>query len=314
MSVGQTSISIAKIIDSAVRRVGLPVELQSPETVEIAKNNLYLILMNLTNRGVNFWAIEEQFVPLIAGKAKYTMPAGTVDVLNSNYRTVTEATGTVTTTTTTHITEFDEATDVVMLYLDSPTASITVSKSTDGVSYEVVDTIVPVANPGWYSIDNCADITHLKLSNATALTITDLTIVSSYRDVPMYRLNRDDYLALPNKMSPGNPLQFWFDRQVDPVMNVWPVPTSATNCIHFFRQRQISDVGSLSTTLDIPARWLEAVTWQLALNLAFEIPGADPQRIGLVQSMAQKALSEAEWDERDNSPINLVPNIGVYTR
>ena len=315
MTIGQTSISIAKLIDHAIRRTGLPVESQSPETVEIAKNNLHLILMNLANRGINFWALDEQFIILEEGKAKYEMPSGTVDVHNANYRTITELTGTVTTDALSHNTALAEPSDVVMVYIDSPTTSIKVSVSDDDITYTDVMTLSHTVNPSWYSIDGVSGKIYVELNNLSGLTVNEVRWVSSVRDVPIYRLNRDDYLNLPNKHLPGTPLQYWFDRQLSPIMVTWPVANddAITNCIQIYRQRQISDVGLLYETLEVPPRWLEAIVWQLAANLAFEVPQVAPERIGLCASKAQSALVEAEMEERDNSPISFAPDIGCYT-
>ena len=71
MTIGQTSVSIAKIIDHSIRRIGIPVELQTPAIVETAKTNLYLILMNLVNRGINLWAQDERYLYLKEGKGEY---------------------------------------------------------------------------------------------------------------------------------------------------------------------------------------------------------------------------------------------------
>jgi hypothetical protein len=59
---------------------------------------------------------------------------------------------------------------------------------------------------------------------------------------------------------------------------------------------------------------MEAVIWQLALRLLFEVPEADPALIPMVQGMADKVLLEAEHEEGDGAPIVLGPNISVYTK
>jgi hypothetical protein len=274
-----------------------------------------MVLMNLANRGLSLWALDEQFIVLSEGKSRYEMPVGTVDIHNANYRTVTEVTGTVSSDATSYVTELTNSSSVAMLYIDSPTTSIVVSISADGVTYSNVTTLAHNGGQAWYSIDTVSSTSFVKLTNATALTVTELKVISSVRDVPIYRLNRDDYLSLPNKHLPGVPLQYWFDRQVIPIMLTWPVCDSngSNNCIQIYRQRQLSDVGLLSEALDIPPRWLEAITWQLAANLAFEMPQVAPERISLCSGKAQSALVEAEMEERDNSPINFAPEIGVYT-
>jgi hypothetical protein len=201
-----------------------------------------------------------------------------------------------------------------MVYIDTIATSVTVSISDDGITYTVIKTIVPTETAAWYSLDGIVGTTFVKLQASSVVDITEKKYISSYRDVPIYRLNRDDYLALPNKHSPGTPLQYWFDRQLTPVMVTWPVcdATAANNTVQLYRQRQIADIGSLTETLDIPQRWLDAICWQLAKNLSFEIIGAPQERIGLCTTMAQNALAEVQMEERDNSPVSLIPNIGVY--
>lgn len=317
MTIGQTSVKLSTVFEHTVRRLGLPAESQTPEFVQIAKNNLFFILTNLVNRGVNFWLIDEQFVNLTANTPKITTPDGTVDILNANFRNTTTTSGTDSTTATEFIRQFSEATDTVMFRLNSATsATITVSYSTNGVGYTTHSTISHDGTDKWYSLNTKISDVYLKLSVSTgSFSVTELTTVSSYTDMPLFRMNRDDYSALPNKHSTGRPVQYWFDRQLDPVMNVWPAPSSSyeDDCIQFYRKRQISDVGQLNETLDIPNRWLDAIVWQLAKNVGVELPNVQPDRIQLAIQMAEKTLVEAEMEERDNSPVSFSPNISVYT-
>ena len=314
MTVGQTSFKISTIIDTAVRRIGKSAEEQTPEIVEIAKNNLHLVLNNLSNVGLNLWCLEEQFLPLVFGKSKYSLADGTVDVLNTNYRRLNTVTGTETVAATDVITEFDSTTDIVMMYIDCVEASVIVSFSDDGITYSNEMTLM-IDEPKWFAIEGVKDTSFVKIYNAVALTLNDVQFVQSYSDLPMYRMNRDEYSYLPNKMSVGTPLQFLFDRQVNPTITFWPVPNSASasNIIQLYRNRHVGDVGDLTENIDVPQRWLEAVTWQLAANMAFEVPAVAPERITLCGTMAQKALSEVYLEERDDSGVYIAPNIGVYT-
>lgn len=317
MTIGQTSVNLSTILEHAVRRLGLPAESQTPEIIQLAKNNLFFVLTNFANRGINFWCIDEQYVTLATGKARNVMPDGTVDVMNVNYRTNTASSGTDSTTSTTFVRQFSASTNTVLFKLDSPTvATITISYSTNGSSYTTHSTISHDGTEKWYTIDPMISDVYLKLSVSTGtLSVAELITVSSYVDVPLYRMNRDDYMALPNKSSKGRPVQFWFDRQLDPVMVLWPTPASTyiNNCVQMYRKRQIADVGNLNETLDIPPRWHNAVVWSLSAAIAPEIPGAQPDRIQLAVQMAEKALMESEMEERDNSTISFAPNIGVYT-
>jgi hypothetical protein len=81
-----------------------------------------------------------------------------------------------------------------------------------------------------------------------------------------------------------------------------------------FRHRQIQAVGALTEELEIPSRWLEAICWQLALRLAFELPEVKPDRVAAIQAMRQEMTIEVEGGETDSAPVYFAPTIGVYTR
>jgi len=319
MTIGQTSIKLSTILEHALRRVGIPAEAQTPEIVDTAKNNLFFILTNYANKGMNYWCVEQQFLTLVQGQLRNTLPDGTTDILNANYRKLTTTTGTVAdaTTSTSIIRQFSAATKTLMFKLDSSfSGTVIIATSTAGVSYTTHSTITHDGTSKWYSVDPTIEDVYLKLSVASGtFTVTELVTVSAYTDIPLYRSNRDNYSNLPNKQTQDHPLQFWLDRQVSPVMVLWPAPSSAStdNCIQYYRSHQISDIGALTAELDLPVRWYEATIWGLAQNLAFELPGVSPERVTLCSNMAMQTLNDAQCEERDNSPISLSPNIGVYT-
>lgn len=81
-TVATTIIDSAAMIEHAFRRAKVPPAQQTPETVQIARENLYFILLNLSNRGLNLWAVEKKLLSLQPYKATYETAAGTLDVLN----------------------------------------------------------------------------------------------------------------------------------------------------------------------------------------------------------------------------------------
>jgi hypothetical protein len=133
----------------------------------------------------------------------------------------------------------------------------------------------------------------------------------------MARLNRDSYSNLPNKTFTGKPLQFWLDRTLnEPVMYIWPVPneSQALGQVVTYVKRYIMDVGTLTEEIEVPQRWYEAIVYLLAARLAEEMSQVEPGYVQVLDQKALRALSEAEMEERDNSPIYFTPNISIYTR
>ena len=317
MTIGQTLIQLSTVVEHALRRAGVPAEAQTPEIIDTAKNNLFFILTNFANKGMTYWCIDDQLLTITEGLTRNRLPDGTVDVLNTNYRrnTVVE-TSLDTADSTSLIRDFGETATVTMIKLDSSFVGNVTIAVDEGAGYYDHSVITHNGTSKWYVIDPTISAQYIKLYIATGtLTVTELVTVSSYTDVPMYRMNRDQYATLPNKHVKDHPLQFMFDRQVSPEMVLWPSPSAAaeTNCIQIYRNHQIADVGSLTESLEIPNRWYEATIWGLAQNMAVELPGTKPDRIQLCMTMADKSLNEAQVEERDNSPISFSPNIGVYT-
>src|SRR5574343_98041 len=94
-TIATTVIDTAKVLEHSVRRIGLIPSALTPEMWMIAKENLYFLMLNLSNRGLNLWAVEKAWIGLQSGKATYNTPAGTLDLVNVTYSTPTVDTSTL---------------------------------------------------------------------------------------------------------------------------------------------------------------------------------------------------------------------------
>jgi hypothetical protein len=323
-TVSTTVFNTRKVVDHAYRRCRMPPEGISSEQVSFALDTLYLILSMLANRGLQLWCIEKDIMPLYQAQGLIEMPNGIVDILNTNLRTLQEVSGTSTTTSTTYLTVFTTATQVtnVGVYWNGASTSYALETSNDGATWT---TLATVANPGtvanettWTDIEGSIATLYFRVRATTGvLNQSRVFLGNTPTEIPMARLNRDDYVNLPNKAFQGRPLQFWVNRQLNnPILNLWPVPSDQfiTAQVIVWVKRYIMDVGSMTQEIEIPQRWYDAVVYVLAARLAEETPTVDPQMIAILDQKAQRALLEAENEERDDSPIYLTPNIAVYTR
>lgn len=141
--------------------------------------------------------------------------------------------------------------------------------------------------------------------------ITDARINRSSIDLPMNRMSREDYYALPVKDTQGYPTQFYYDRQRDGgTFFVWPAPDSVAGTIRFTYRRRIMDVGAGSNTLDLPTEWLEAIIANLAVRLSPHYGGIDPRRLAEVRDIALSSynvLKSFDTAEGEGS-INIWPD------
>lgn len=352
-TVGQTVITVQQLIDHGARRCGKLAEELSVEQVQAAKESLYILLSNIANMGINYWAINKLVVGLNANQYIYSLPAGAIDALNVLYRTMDRPSGSYTSSAGGTVANvYDGDTDTYCQqtsvngniavnfgttnsqYVGSigflpyvagggtATWSYTLQYSTDGSTWNTLATGTNVTVQDnewvWTDIDPGQNVQYYRMqaTGGTTLALRELYFGTMARELQMSRLNRDDYTNLPNKQFTANqPFQFWFDRTIpQPTLYLWPVPSNAFVQMTVWYSRQIMDVGSLSGELEIPQRWYEAILMMLAHRMSLELPAVDAGRISYLEGQADKYFNMAEQEERDRSPIYLASNISVYTR
>jgi hypothetical protein len=347
-TVGQTVVSVQDLIDHGARRSGKLAEELTSEQIYAAKQSLFFLLSNLSNIGINYWAISQKVFGLNAAKFIYELPAGSIDVLNVNYRTMNRPTGDVSASSGNAANAVDSDITTVNIQT-SPNGNISINYGTNNPIYSGSIGILPgvsgsfhilleVSNDGsnwtlledtgvetwvdnqwlWYQIDPGASVQYYRMreTGGNTLQVREFYVGNMSREVPMARLNRDDYTSLPNKNFTANqPYQFWFNRTIPyPQITLWPTPSDPFVQMVVWYSRQIMDVGALNGQLEIPDRWYLAVQNMLAHQMSMELPGVDLQRVQYLEVQAEKYLNLAESEERDKSPIYLAPNIAVYTR
>jgi hypothetical protein len=323
-TVSQTVFNTRRVIEHAARRCKLPAQSLSAEHVDIANDLLYLLLSDLANQGAPLWCIQKSLYPLYEGVSGVVTYSGTVDILNANLRSLQEVTGTDTDTATSRVTEFDSATAVgtVGVLWSAASAPIEFARSDDGATWTIVQSEVPSAVSGewtWYDLNSVSEATYFRVrATSGTLDFGQIYLGNMPTEIPLARLNRDDYTNLPNKQFQSNrPLQYWLDRQsLSPVMNMWPVPNAAATEMQVvvWAHRHIMDVGTMTEELEVPQRWYETIVAMLAAKMAMEYVEVDAGIIPILDGKAQATLYQTQQEERDNSPINLAPNIGAYTR
>lgn len=323
-TVSQTVFNTRRVIENAFRRCKQPAELLTAEIVDIANDQLYLLLSDLANQGAPLWCIEKQILPFYDGVGYIPLESSTVDILNSNFRQLQQVTGTNTDTATARTIYFGSqafVTSVGIKWL-ATSVPIALERSDDNIVWETIQTETPTAAAGewtWYDLESSVATNYFRVrATSGVLSFETIYTGNTPTEIPLARMNRDDYTNLPNKSFQSNrSLQFWFDRLIpNPVMRLWPVPNASAEVCQavIWRQRYIMDVGTMTQELEVPQRWYEAIVANLAVKLAMEVAEVDAGLIPMLDQKAQQALYIAQMEERDNSPMMMTPNIAPYTR
>lgn len=348
-TVATTTFNTRKVIEHAYARCKLAREKITAELVQTALDALFLGMSNLTNRGVQLWAIEHTILPVYQNSRFVTLPVGTLDVLTHNLRGLTRLTGSATMTasagTVANATDDDFETScaagvngtitaqwssdtlvttVGLLFGAAFTGTLTFQRSADGITWTTVLAVTGVTGVDnawlWYDLDAslAADYFRVVASLGGTLTIRELFLGGTPTEIQMARLNLDDFSQMPNKAVPGAPYQFYLDRGLPaPIMNLWPAVDVQYRYYQVVvdRTRYLEDVGTLQQEVEVRQAWYDAIVWDLAERINAELS----QELTVVdqawlETRAEKALAVAERGEYDDSPTYYVPGISVYTR
>lgn len=324
-TVSTTSYDTGALIDLAFRRCRVPAQTVTPEMMEMARQELFMLLSSLPAYGLQLWATDAVLMPLLENQAAHITPIGTIDVLNVNLRQTIRYTGTNTPAASTYTTDLGSAAHVTTVGIKLQTAgtyALSVSYSSDGVTY--TDSIVRTAaayttDYTWIDLDPSVSARYWRLTETggASLNVVEFYLGGNPYETPIARINQDQYTAYSNRTFAGRPNSFWMDRRAEvPALMLWPVPNddyAANGQLVVWRQRYIMDVGAYQQTIEVPQRWYEAITWQLAWRLSLQ-PPVDPSVTGLIKPVADQMLQLVLADERDASPMTIVPNIRPYTR
>jgi hypothetical protein len=352
-TVGATVISVQNLIDDSARACGKLAEELTVEQVVSAKRQLFYLLSSLINKGIQYWAINEEVIGLKANQYTYELPPGAVDTLNVLYRTMNRPTGTYTSSAGGAVgNAFDSDIYTVCqqtsangniavnygannpVYIGSigilpfvagggsATWNIRYEYSIDGFTWNTLVDLGAVAVTDdewiWTNIDPGENVIAYRVvaSGGTVLALREFYLGNNSREIQMSRLNRDDYTNLPNKNFTANqPYQFYFERTIPvPRVVLWPTPSDPFIQMTVWYSRQVMDVGDLSGQLEIPDRWYLAIGNMLAHRMSLTLPTVQLDRVLYLEKQAEKTFNEAEQEERDKSPIYWAPNISVYTR
>ena len=99
-NIGGTTFNALKVVDHAFRRCRLPAQAITSEMQSYALDSLYLMLSELANIKTPSWCIEKLILPMYENQPLVTLPVGTVEVLNLNYRTLQLLSGATVSTST----------------------------------------------------------------------------------------------------------------------------------------------------------------------------------------------------------------------
>ena len=282
-------LDVADYIEEAFERCGLDV--RTGYDLKSAKRSLNLMLAEWANRGLNQWTIKQVSLPLVTGIADY--PAGilnmTVGTVNA-FRLGENITG-VTSGATASLTSATSAT----------VFAITIPSGT----FVAGETIVGETSGASTTVTSAIDFSNVR-SNIDILSVV---VRRDGTDFALSRLSRDDYINIPNKTTQSRPNQFFLDRQVTPILKIWPVPENDTDVIFYNALTRMDDADTFINNMDMPFRFYPCLAAGLAYYISVK---RAPNRVQMLKAMYEEEFERAMTEDRDRASFNVVPKYDYY--
>ena len=127
-------------------------------------------------------------------------------------------------------------------------------------------------------------------------------------DYSMGRLSRSDYLGIPDKATKSRPNEFFVDRQVNPVLQIWPLPENSTDQLILNRLVRMDDADTYTNTMDMPFRFYPCLAAGLAYYLSIK---RAPERIELLKAVYEEEFQRALSEDRDRASFTVQPPMSI---
>ena len=290
-------LDVAEYVEEAFERCGL--EVRTGYDLQTARRSLNLLFADWANRGLNRWTISQETLTLADGVSEYplgtlTMTVGSVSGTFSAGEALTGGSSGATAS----ITSIPTATS---LALTVPTGTFTASETVTGGTSAATATVSSAVD--FEDVRSSIDL-------LSAVVRQDSGTTDQF-DLALSRVSRDEFIGLPTKRTTGRPSQFYVDRQITPILRLWPTPDSSSDYILVYdRLRRIEDVDAMTNTANVPFRFFPCLTAGLAYYLALK---KAPERVQMLKQLYEEEFERAASEDRDRASLSLTPSTSFYS-
>jgi hypothetical protein len=278
-----------------------------PDDYTNISTNLNMLLKSWQNRGVGLWLMRKLYLLPAHETASYSLSSSGTNITTTLVETAIKTAGetgdlTITVDSITGI----SASSYIGIELDDGTRQwTTVSGSPSGYVVTLAAALTDDA-----AIDNTVKVYSAKAQRP--LRIIDAVWRDySGNDSGLEIINSADYLAISDKTETGTPLQVYYDPQLTTgVLYVWPAPETVDGIIVMTVSYPINDMDASADDIEIPAQWLRAVVYNLAVDIALEYPEQVSERVYRdLKETAKEEYEAASLEDREVS-YTFTPDTG----
>ena len=146
--------------------------------------------------------------------------------------------------------------------------------------------------------------------NANIIDILDVvcrrTVSGTQTDISMDRLSRSEYINIPNKDTKARPSQFFFNKQNNPVLQVWPAPENSTDILVYNKLVRMDDADKATNTMDMPFRFYPCFAAGLAYYISVK---RAPEKTTLLKQLYEEEFNRAMSQDEDRASFRIKPSM-----
>lgn len=334
------SIQIELLIREAFENIGILGEFVESQKLDSARRSIDLLMLEWMSKSVNLWTLEYDYIPLVTSQAQYKLPIPISDLTQVNLRTSTRQLNGTPDASNGGVaanafdgnpaTFCDAGANGYISYdygvgntqqinfigmqsnIDTTDAPFTIliETSNNGIDWTTLQQFLAAFTPTivqWFDIITPVSARYYRARaiGGGNLSLIELYFNNNIYDLPISEVSRYEYFTYPNKQLQGRPSVYYVNRQIDPILYIWPVPDPNYNCLQISYKYMIEDAGNYTNTLDIPARFYPALinglSWKLALKF-------NPQVAAVFQAEYEKSFNIATIEDSENTAISIRGN------
>ena len=130
------------------------------------------------------------------------------------------------------------------------------------------------------------------------------TVSGVVTDYALDRVDRNEFISIPNKATKARSTEYWLERLKTPVIHLYPTPENSTDKLIYYVWLRIEDNTTQINDIDIPSRFLPCLVSGLAYYLCLK---KNIQKLPVIKEQYEQDLANAIAYDEDRSPLRLVP-------
>lgn len=332
-----------KLIREAYRPVTKVPSVLTDEQIESAQTSINLIFSSWYNEGWNIWTTKRKALAIYPGQSTYKLPIKTQNVTYCAIRNSDrKLSGTAFTSAggnadlafdgdmTTACTQTSpdgyisyewgtrKAIQLVGIISNSHTDyTLNFEYCNDGVNWiNVLSVSKQLYQKGilyWFNIESpcLGNQFRVRESGGATLDMIEIYFNVMTLDTTMTGLSGNEYDVLSDKSNQGQPSSYFFDRQIEPLINFYPSPNDSYT-VYYKSIEAIQDIGELVDNPNIPSRFLLPLTQALSYMLAMKSDTVPLDKVMALKSIADESFLKASARDTENASLRISPSQGEF--